>query len=114
MSFLSAIPLIGKLFDGAKELASEAIVDKDKQNEFIAHLEDLQRQIDRELTIIELQVKTVPWVDALHKMGRQITNYLTLFIVLGLMLAGKEITPTVAAILGGPNIAYQLIKGKGK
>ncbi len=57
--------------------------------------------------------KTIPWVDALHKMGRQIINVLTLAIVFVLLMAGKEITPTVAAVLTGGNIAYQLIKGKG-
>lgn len=57
--------------------------------------------------------KTIPWVDALHKMGRQIINVLTLVIVFVLLMSNKEITPTVAAVLSGGNIAYQLIKGKG-
>ena len=57
--------------------------------------------------------KIFPWVDALHKMGRQITNWLTIGIVFGAMLMGHEVTPTEAAVLTGGNVAYQIIKGKG-
>jgi hypothetical protein len=60
-----------------------------------------------------LQTKTIPWVDALHKMGRQILTVLNIIAVVVLMLYGKSITPQVALVLGGSNIAYQLIKGKG-
>jgi hypothetical protein len=52
-------------------------------------------------------------VDALHKMGRQILTVLNIVAVVVLMLYGKSITPQVALVLGGSNIAYQLIKGKG-
>jgi len=62
----------------------------------------------------ELGTKTIPWVDALHKLGRQILNIITIIAVMILMLNGKTITPEVTLLLGGGNVAYQLIKGKGK
>ena len=62
----------------------------------------------------ELETKTIPWVDALHKMGRQILNLLVVIATVVLMLSGKTITPEVALLLGGGNVAYQLIKRVGK
>ena len=63
--------------------------------------------------IEELRTKTIPWVDAIHKLGRQLLNLFNLIAVVVLMLNGKSITPEVALLLGGPNVAYQIIKGKG-
>ena len=63
--------------------------------------------------IEELRAKTVPWVDGLHKLGRQILNLFNIVATVWLMLDGKTITPEVVLLLGGPNVAYQLIKGKG-
>ena len=60
-----------------------------------------------------LKAKTIPWVDALHKMSRSIQNVIVVVAVVALMLYGKVITPEVALLLGGGNVAYQLIKGKG-
>jgi hypothetical protein len=112
--FLSTIPIIGKLFTRTADIVEKAVVDKDLQNEIIGNLEEIGRQINYQLTIKELETQTIPWVDALHKMGRQLLNYFTLITVLVLLLCGVEITPTVALILGGPNAAYQIVKGKGK
>jgi len=61
----------------------------------------------------ELDTKTIPWVDAMHKMGRQLLNLFNLVAVVWLMLEGKSISPEVVLLLGGPNVAYQIIKGKG-
>jgi hypothetical protein len=60
-----------------------------------------------------LKTTTIPWVDALHKMSRSIQNVLIMIAVVVLMLASKTITPEIALLLGGGNVAYQLIKGKG-
>ena len=114
MSFLQSIPLIGDLFKGTKELISEAIIDEDKSNAIISSLDNLQQTIEKELYLKELDTKTIPWVDALHKMGRQLTNYLTL-IVVGIALAyGHVFTQWDVLLLTGGNMAYQVIKGKGK
>ena len=63
--------------------------------------------------IEELRDKTIPWVDALHKMGRQIHAVLVIGVTVLLMLTGHDITSTVALLIGGPPTAYTLIKGKG-
>lgn len=61
----------------------------------------------------DCQTKTIPWVDALHKMGRQILNLLTLAAVFTLLMFDKNLTgPAIAALLGGNGI-YQYVKGKG-
>jgi len=62
----------------------------------------------------ELDTKTIPWVDAIHKMGRQISNWGTMIIVFVLLMTGHAISPEATALIGGGNLAYQLIKGKGK
>lgn len=111
---LNPLEWVGRLFstaDKAMDIAKEAVTDKDKANELIAHLEELKTTT---MYIAELETKTVPWIDGLHKMGRQILNVLVIIAVVLLMLTGHTITPEVAVILGGPNVAYQLIKGKGK
>jgi hypothetical protein len=114
MSFLQAIPLIGDLFKGTKELISEAIVDKDKANSIIGSLDHLEQTINKEIYVKELETKTLTWVDALHKMGRQITNYLTLLVVGFLLWKGHIFTQWDVILLTGGNVAYQVIKGKGK
>ena len=114
MSFLDSIPIIGKMFDKVTDLADQAIDDGDKRAELISSLEDLKRQVDRELYLKELDTKTIPWMDAVHKMGRQILNYLAVLYCLVCIWAGHDITQYELLLIGGPNIAYQFIKGKGK
>ena len=59
-------------FKDITNLVSEVVEDKDKANEINKKL-----MLTAESSYItELGTKTVPWVDALHKMGRQITGYL--------------------------------------
>ena len=117
MNFLAAIPLIGDLFktvDKTIDVVSEHVEDKDKKNEIIGGLQQSKQLVDKIMHLAELQTKTIPWIDGLHKMGRQILNLVTVIAVVVLLLCGKTITPEVALILGGPNMAYQIIKGKGK
>lgn len=109
MGILSFIPIVGKLIDGTRDIVDQVVVDKDKRNEIFGNLEQLRQQV----YMAELATKTIPWVDGLHKMGRQILNVLTIIAVVVLLLLGIEITPTIALILGGGNVSYQLIKGKG-
>lgn len=42
MSFLSFIPIIGDIIDGATSIIKEIVVDKDKQAEIIARMKELQ------------------------------------------------------------------------
>ena len=111
---LKSIPFIGGLFDKTLDMAKEAVTDKDKQNALIGSLEDLRQNVGREIYMLELQTKTIPWVDALHKMGRQIINLATIVAVTILLLKDIDITGPAALVLGGGNVAYQVIKGQGK
>jgi hypothetical protein len=113
MNWLSSIPIIGKLFDDTAEIIKEAVTDKDKQLKILENLEQIKMQADKEIYIKELETKTVTWVDALHKMARTILNVMVIIAVVILSLKNIEITPTMALVLGGGNVAYQLIKGAG-
>lgn len=114
MSWITAIPVIGQLFSDTAEIIKETVLDVDAQNRILGQLETIKLNIDKVIYIKELETKTIPWVDSIHKVGRQILNVLTILVVGGLLLADIEITPTVALILGGGNVAYQVIKGPGK
>jgi len=61
-----------------------------------------------------VQVKTVPWVDALHKMGRQIQVYLIISLAFYCAYADKDLPQIAWLVSGGAAGAYTLIKGKGK
>ena len=113
----ASIPVLGtieKLFTGTKDLISESITDVDKANEIIGQLDTLGTQVKETIYLSELATKTIPWVDALHKMGRQLTNYLTLIIVGLLVWHGHVFTQWDVILLTGGTVAYQVIKGKGK
>lgn len=108
------LPFIGKLFESTAEIVKESVTDVDASNRIIESLDTLQQEVNGRLYEAELNTKTVPWVDALHKMGRQLTNYLLIVVVTILLLCEVEITGPVALLMGGGNVAYQFIKGRGK
>lgn len=110
MSLISAIPIIGKLFDKTAEIVKEVVVDKDKQNEILGNLEELKHHV----YLAELGTQTVPWVDALHKMGRLLTNWSLIALIIVFQFMGWELDQNVVFLAGGGNMVYQLIKGKGK
>ena len=81
-------------------------------------LEKMRIDIDglraqNETYLKELDTRTVPWVDAVHKMGRQILNLFNILAVCWFAYKSFPIDLNVVLLLGGPNVAYQLIKGKG-
>ena len=110
MGVLSYIPIIGKLIDGTRDIISQAVTDKDKRNEILGNLD----QLKQEIYLAELGTKTIPWVDGLHKMGRQIINLVTIAAIVTMRLLDVEITQEMVVLMGGGNLAYQIIKGKGK
>jgi len=114
MSFLDWIPIVGKLVGKGMDIADQAVEDKDKANELKAILLQLQDKSKESIYLAELNTKTIPWIDGIHKLGRQILNVITIIAVIVLLLTGHTITPEVALILGGPNAIYQFVKGKGK
>ena len=106
MGLLSFLGIIEK----AQDLASEYIEDKDKANELRAHLAEIKEQV----YVTELNTKTVPWVDALHKMGRQILSVLNLVVPSVLLYVQPEIDPLSLAAIVGPSGVYNYVKGRGK
>lgn len=102
------------IFKDTGDIVKQAVTDKDMQNQILGNLKTIEMTISKDVYLAALSTKTVPWVDALHKMSRPLLNAITIIAVVALSLCGKTITPELALILGGPNLAYQLIKGKGK
>lgn len=96
------------LFDKTVELASEAILDIDKLNAIKGNLEKLKQ----ERYTLELQTKTVPWVDALHKMGRQLTGYVGYALAFYMVHKGFDPMAVMAAV--APGGLYAVFKNKGK
>jgi|GEM_PF-1213206 len=117
MGILESIPIVGRLIglaDKGLDLADQAVTDQDKLVELKSTLVEIKTEADQVLHLAELNTKTVPWIDGLHKMGRQLLNFYTITMAVVLLLMNVELTPTVALILGGPNAVYQFVKGKGK
>ena len=111
MSFLDYINPFNKVID----LASEAITDKDKLHQFrheadmaSAELKTMLEETYRQ----ELETKTVPWVDALHKMGRQILSYAGYGLAFYMVAKGYDPMAAMAAM--APGGIYSYVKGKGK
>jgi len=104
MSFLDFINPFNKVAD----IVSEAVEDVDKSNELRAKIVQLGEQV----YLQELQTKTVPWVDALHKMGRQITGYLGYALAFYMVKEGYDPMAAMAAV--APGGIYAAFKNKGK
>lgn len=100
------IPIVGRLFD----VIDQAVVDKDKAAELRAGLEEMANQV----YLAELSTPTVPWVDALHKMGRQIISIATLALGFYCVHTGAD-PAALMALAGGalPGAAYNVVKGRG-
>ena len=103
LSFLSA-------FSKTTDIIKEAVTDKDKQNEILGHM-DAMRQ---EAYLVELATTTVPWVDALHKMGRQILTVFSMVMPLIALKIAPDVDPMIILGMVAPNGVYNYVKGKGK
>lgn len=97
-----------KPIDKAVGIVSEYVEDKDATNKIIFELENLKQQV----YITELNAKTVPWVDALHKMGRQILSLLSLIIPGALIYYKPDVDPAAIMAMVAPGGVYNYIKGK--
>lgn len=103
MSFLDFI----NPFKDVTNIISEAVEDKDKANEINRKL-----MMAAEATYkTELNVKTVPWVDALHKMGRQITGYLGYGLAFYMVHKGG-VDPMAMIAAVSPGGIYAAMKNK--
>lgn len=104
MSFLDYINPFSRVMD----VVDEYVEDKDKSNELKAKLEQGAQQV----WLAELATKTVPWVDALHKMGRQITGYIGYGLAFYMVQQGYDPMAVMAAV--APGGLYAVFKNKGK
>lgn len=96
-------------FKDVTNLISEVIEDKDKANEINAKLMHAAESTYNK----ELDTKTVPWVDALHKMGRQITGYLGYGLAFYMTYKGG-VEPMAVMAAVAPGGIYAAMKNKGK
>jgi len=114
MSILEKLPFIGKLFEDAIGVVKEVVPDVDARNVILGKLGEISDGIEKDVYLRELDTKTVPWVDSIHKMGRQLLNLITIFAVVFLVYHDKDVTGPMVLLMGGGNAVYQYIKGKGK
>jgi hypothetical protein len=106
MNILSTVFGGGKTITKALDLAKEYVEDKDKRNELAVEIIRIQAKAD--------SVSTVPWVDAVHKMGRQLLWFCVIGFYVYSWNKGKPIDlETLALLAGGPGL-YTLMKGKGR
>lgn len=97
----SGTSVVGK----SLELADQYIEDKDKKNELAVRLIESAQKAD--------SVQTVPWVDAVHKMGRQLLWFTVIGVYMYCKIKSIPIDISEIALLcAGPG-AYTLMKGKG-
>jgi len=96
--------------DNVADLVGEFVEDKDKANEINGKIAALKEQA----YITELQTQTVPLIDAIHKMGRQILSLLNLVIPAVLLYLKPEIDPLALAAIVTPSGVYNYVKGKGR
>jgi len=92
---IPVISAITDVFKGVIGVVDQLVEDKDKKNELIYKIMEMQNQLN--LTV--LQLKTVPWVDAMVKI---------LFAVRDLII--PLLRPVIAAALTG-FVAYAEVKG---
>jgi hypothetical protein len=101
---------LGRLFnwgDKGLDIAAKRSVDVDQLVKLAQEGQDAQLRA----YMAELAVPTIPWVDALHKMGRQIQIYMLLFLGWYSTWTGKPLDPIAWGVLGGAVGVYHLVKG---
>ena len=100
---IKAISKVGDIVD-------QFVEDKDAKNRINAELE----LVRYELYLKELDTKTIPWVDGLHKMGRQILSVINVIAVVFIIYVNPDVDPLQLAAIAGPTGIYAYIKGRGK
>lgn len=96
--------------DKTIDLASEAIEDPDLRNKLRHDFEQLKADV----YIAELNTKTHPLIDGLHKMGRQLLSWGQTAAGVYLLSNNPDINPISLGAVCGAGIAYNLVKGKGR
>ena len=109
---MSAIGMV-KTFAALFSFASK-IKDPDDRAEFHAIIAEAQAQV----RIAELNTKTIPLVDAIHKMWRPMTTSIASAAPMIIYFIKPDIDFNTLALLtgsiAGPTGLYTLMKGKGR
>lgn len=105
--------LTGNTVSRALDIALEKTEDVDKRNALVIQFVTIKEETRR----AELARVTIPWVDAAHKMGRQIFWLASMVAVVVLIATGhsQEIMDNaqlLMSISGGGGL-YTLLKGRG-
>lgn len=113
-----------KPLDKAIDILDKSVIDRDLRQKLKSELRKAEldlRKMAEQSYVAELNTKTIAWVDAAHKMGRQILSVLTLFVGAGLIFymihKGVEVNiETMLSILAasGPAGIYNAAKGRGR
>lgn len=75
---------------------------------------DLSQKLKAQFYLAELQTKTIPLFDALHKIMRPSLALVQVGFYMWATSKGIEITPELVAGVSGATGAYTLAKGKGR
>ena len=111
MSFWSGVKSFfgGGVVGRALDIGAKVVVNKDKLLKLAAESD----QAELNAYIAGLQVSTYTWIDALHKMGRQIQQYLILGFVFYASKNSYVVDPNAWLVLGGLSGIYSVMKGRG-
>lgn len=96
-------------FSEVIDVVDQYVEDKDKS----AELKHKLQMGSQKVYLTELNTKTVPWVDALHKMGRQISTYLSYALCAYMIHQGIR-DPLALGACFAPGGIYNYAKGRGK
>ncbi len=97
-------------FNKVADIVSEVVEDKDARNRLNAELETLKQQV----YIAELNTKTLPWIDGIHKMGRQLLSYYSITAGSVLLYFQPDIDVATLAAVTAPGAIYNWQKGRGR
>lgn len=89
--------------DKTIDVIKEKVTDVDKQNEMI-----------RDVAVANATNKTIPLLDGIHKLGRQILIGLVVCFHIYTILKNIEISLEELGLMYGAVTAYTLLKGKGR
>ena len=119
VNFLNWLKPVNRVID----VVDKAVVDQDLRIQLKAELQSAQydlQKLAQEVYVAELNTKTVPWVDATHKLGRQGLALLSMLggwgIIVYMIHKGMDANQLVTAMLAShaPALGYNVVKGKGK
>ena len=102
--------IVGGIAKEVADVAKEYIEDPDVRNKVIEKI--IVRATD--LEIERTKAKTIPWVDALHKMSRVILAGMLMVVYLVLELNDVDVDIGELATMAGPAGLYTLLKGRGR